>query len=281
MNNFAVFILTFGRSEKVFTYNTLKKQGYTGKIYFLCSDDDKELPNYKKKFSENVQVFSKDDYLKKFDIGDNFDDKRVVVYARNAVFDVADKLGIKYFLVLDDDYTDFGYRFNDKLQYVYKGIKNLDKVFSAILNFYKKTNILSIALAQGGDYIGGKESGFAQKVQLKRKCMNTFFCSTDRRFNFIGRINEDVNTYVALAIRGGVFFTTSQLSVQQLQTQSNSGGLTEFYLDGGTYVKSFYTILFSPSSVKINLMGNKHKRLHHKVKWNNTVPKILSEKNKK
>lgn len=281
MNNFAVIILTYGRSEKVYTYDTLKKQGYTGKIYFLCSDDDKELPNYKKKFSKSVQVFSKDDYVDKFDIGDNFDDKRVVVYARNAVFDVAEKLGIKYFLVLDDDYTDFGYRFNDKLEYVYKGIKDLDKVFLAILNFYKKNNILSIALAQGGDYIGGKESGFAQKIQLKRKCMNTFFCSTDRRFNFIGRINEDVNTYVALATRGGLFFTTSQLSVQQLQTQSNSGGLTEFYLDGGTYVKSFYTILFSPSSVKINLMGNKHKRLHHKVKWNNTVPKILSEINKK
>lgn len=281
MNKFAVFILTYGRSEKVYTFDTLKKQGYTGKIYFLCSDDDKELINYKKKFSDNVQVFSKEDYIDKFDIGDNFDDKRVVVYARNAVFDVAKNLGIKYFLVLDDDYTDFGYRFDNNLNYIYKGIKNLDQVFLSILNFYKKTNVLSIALAQGGDYIGGKESGFAKKIQLKRKCMNTFFCSTDRRFNFVGRINEDVNTYVALATTGGVFFTTSQLSVQQLQTQSNSGGLTEFYLDGGTYVKSFYTIIFSPSSVKINLMGNKHKRLHHKVKWNNTVPKILSEIHKK
>jgi len=281
MNDFAVFILTYGRAEKVYTFETLKKQGYTGKIYFLCSSDDKQLDNYKKLYKDKVCVFNKEDYINKFDIGDNFDDKRVVVYARNAVFDVAKKIGINYFLVLDDDYTDFGYRFDNELKYKYKGIKNLNYIFKSILKFYKKTNILSIALAQGGDYIGGKESGFAQKIQLKRKCMNTFFCSTERRFNFIGRINEDVNTYVALATTGGVFFTTSQISVQQLQTQSNSGGLTEFYLDGGTYVKSFYTIIFSPSSVKINLMGNKHKRLHHKVKWNNTVPKILSEIHKK
>jgi hypothetical protein len=34
-NNFAVFILTHGRPDNVKTFNTLKKCGYTGKIYFI------------------------------------------------------------------------------------------------------------------------------------------------------------------------------------------------------------------------------------------------------
>ena len=111
--------------------------------------------------------------------------------------------------------------------------------------------------------------------------MNFFVCSTDRPFQFIGRINEDVNTYVRLGTLGDLFFTIADLRLEQLDTQSNTGGLTEFYLDGGTYVKSFYTVLFSPSCTKINLMGNKNKRLHHMIKWNNAVPIILEEKYKK
>lgn len=57
--------------------------------------------------------------------------------------------------------------------------------------------------------------------------------------------------------------------------------MTEVYLNQGTYVKSFYTVMLNPSAVKINLMGNKDKRLHHKILWKNAVPKILSENYKK
>lgn len=113
--DFAVFILTYGRANNVKTYKTLKRFGYTGKIYLICSDDDKQVKDYKEKYKDQVIVFSKKDYKDKFDIGDNFDDERVVVYARNSCYNIAKKLGITYFLVLDDDYTDFSYRFNDEL----------------------------------------------------------------------------------------------------------------------------------------------------------------------
>lgn len=43
IENFAVFILTYGRPEKVLTHRTLRKQGYTGKIFLLCSVDDANL----------------------------------------------------------------------------------------------------------------------------------------------------------------------------------------------------------------------------------------------
>jgi len=57
--------------------------------------------------------------------------------------------------------------------------------------------------------------------------------------------------------------------------------MTESYLDGGTYLKSFYSVMFNPSCIKIMMMGNKHKRLHHAVFWNNAVPKIINERYKK
>ena len=57
------------------------------------------------------------------------------------------------------------------------------------------------------------------------------------------------------------------------------GGWTEFYLEMGTYVKSFYSVMYNPSCVKVAEMGDKHKRIHHKVIWNNAVPKIISNEN--
>ena len=110
--------------------------------------------------------------------------------------------------------------------------------------------------------------------------MNSFFCSTDRPFKFVGRINEDVNTYVQNGTIGDLFFTIPILSLTQKITQSNKGGL-EIYLDKGTYIKSFYSVMFTPSAVKIALMGDKHIRLHHRVTWNNAVPKIIDEQYKK
>ena len=90
-----------------------------------------------------------------------------------------------------------------------------------------------------------------------------------------------VTLYLKFFLPKDLFQTIADIRLEQLDTQSNTGGLTEFYLDGGTYVKSFYTVLFSPSCAVINLMGNKHKRLHHRIKWNNAIPVILEEKYKK
>ena len=69
-------------------------------------------------------------------------------------------------------------------------------------------------------------------------------------------------------------------SLTQRQTQENSGGLTEFYLETGTYYKSFYTIMLNPSAVTVQLMGNKNYRMHHNIRWNNTVPKIIREEHR-
>ena len=277
--DFAVFILTHGRADNVVTYNTLISSGYTGKIYIIIDNEDKTYQKYYDNFGkENVIMFDNLEVSKTFDEADNFNDRRAIVYARNACFDIAKKLGIKYFMQLDDDYTKFDFRINSKGE-VPSGhfkITKLDNILKALLDFYIKSNADSLAIAQGGDFIGGKGNSFYD-YKLRRKCMNTFICSTDRPFQFIGRINEDVNTYTRAASTGKLFLTTPLVSISQKETQSNDGGMTDIYLDNGTYVKSFYSIIFSPSSVRIGLMGNKNMRLHHKIKWDNAVPKIISE----
>jgi hypothetical protein len=271
--DFAVFILTHGRADSVFTYKTLKKCGYTGLVYFIVDNEDKMIDQYIKNFGEEyVKIFDKKMMADSIDEGNNFDNRKVIIHARNACFHIAKDLGINNFVQLDDDYYYFGYRYETGA----KIIKNLDRVFEIVLNFYKNTSITSIAFSQGGDHIGGFSG-----IKLKRKCMNSFFCSTDRYFQFIGSINEDVNTYTTLGSRGHVFFTFTNIQLDQKDTQSNKGGMTDQYALSGTYVKSFHTVMMQPSSVKISMMNSNHPRLHHSINWKATTPMIISSKHKK
>lgn len=279
-NKFAVFILSHGRADNVITVNTLRHHGYTGDIYIIIDDEDNQGQRYKELYGDKVIVFSKKDMDGTFDIGDNFNDRRVVVYARNKCHDIAKSLGLDYFLELDDDYNNFCYRYEENGMLRKINIKNLDKVFEKCINFLEVSNAHAIAFAQGGDYIGGVGST-AWQNKLLRKVMNTFFCKTDRPFQFYGRINEDTTMYTVLGQRGYLFFTLGDIMVNQIQTQANAGGLTDIYLDKGTYYKSFCSVMFSPSCVKVSSMGNTYRRIHHKVQWNNCCPKIINEKYKK
>lgn len=275
--DFCAFILTNGRPEKVYTYNLLKRSGYTGKIFIVIDDEDKTREQYLEKFGDQVLIFSKEDIASRFDEADNFGDRRSIFYARNACFELARLVGCKYFIELDDDYSALQLRIDKNLDASYALIKNLDAVLEAMLAYYESIPAACIAMSQGGDFLG--DSGNA--AWLKRKAMNSLICSTDRPFKFMGRINEDVNTYTTLGRRGELFLTVGAIQLRQGTTQSNSGGMTELYLASGTYVKSFYSVMFAPSCVKISLMGSTHKRIHHQVSWNNAAVKILHEKHKK
>jgi len=280
MNDFVVFILSHGRAKNVYTEKTLRKHGYTGKIVVVIDNEDQTADDYIENF-EHVEIFDKKAIAATFDEADNFEDRRAIVYARNACFDIAEKLGYKYFIQMDDDYTYFEYRVYTNQRQVPVEVRNLDSVLLLLLDFYKKTPFATISMAQGGDFIGGKNNRMAKRPTIFRKCMNSFICSTDRRFQFIGRINEDVNTYVKQQSIGLLMGTIPFVALGQKTTQKNKGGMTDLYLDSGTYVKSFYTVMFSPSSCTIKPMGDKHKRLHHSIKWDYAVPKIINEKFKK
>lgn len=275
--DFAVFILSHGRADNVITWYTLDKCGYTGKRYVVIDNEDDQGAEYVRRYGDAVLVFDKREVEKTFDTFDNRDERRTVVFARNACFDLAKKVGAKYFLELDDDYTDFMVRYvgNGKLRGI--RIPDFDRLCDEMISFLDVSGSLSVCLCQGGDFIGGVGNGRFQKGLL-RKAMNSFFCSVERPFQFLGRINEDVNTYTLLGSRGGLFLSVTRAMLTQMQTQSNAGGMTGCYIDGGTYVKSFYTVLCMPSAVKVMIMGAHHRRMHHSVRWQNCVPEILSER---
>ena len=281
MNNsdYAVIIPTHGRYDRVFTIDSLRKSGYTGDIYLLCDDEDKQLEQYKEKYGDKVIVFSKDEYIGKFDKMDNFGNKACVVYARNAMWDIAKKIGLKYFAVADDDYVAFQKRITKDGGYYGKMIKNnLDDVFNSYIDFLITSKVDTVCFAQGGDYIGGKDnSNVKNGFKVSRKMMNLYFFSADKPIEFKGTINEDLTSSVTEGRTGRIILTSLMNSIDQNETQAQAGGLTEIYLELGTYVKSFYSVIAAPSCVKVALMGRTQTRIHHQVTWKNAVPKIIRE----
>lgn len=285
-DSFCVFILTHGRADNVITYKSLQRAGYKGPLFFVVDNEDSQVDRYRENFgSDRVVVFDKKAMAARTDCADNFHNRRVILHARNACFDIAEQLGFEYFLELDDDYTDFRFTHDKNGKYQMTRITSkIEKCFEAMIEYLKvDERILSLCVLQTGDLIGGKNNTPLKYCHFpfkRRKAMNSFFCKTSRRFQFQGTINEDVNTYVLQGMRGRLFMTIPDLVLQQKSTQKNKGGMTETYIDSGTYIKSFYTVIFAPSCCKVGTPPGLG-RIHHKINWNNAVPRILDEAHKK
>ena len=174
--NFAVFILTHGRADNVITLKTLNRLGYTGEIYYIVDDTDKQLDKYIENFGEDrVLVFNKIESMKNFDTMDNFGPMKSIVYARNQVHIEAESLGLDYALQLDDDYTSFMFRFpNEKrTKLLHTECQDLDAAFDAMIDFLIDSNADTVAFAQGGDFIGGID-GMIRRTQLVHRLFGRF-----------------------------------------------------------------------------------------------------------
>lgn len=277
--NFVAFILSHGRADNVATYKTLRKQGYTGRIVLVVDSGDGQIPDYISNFGEDdVYIFDKQDITQ--DKFDNLDNDKVIFFARNVCFDIAEKLGYKYFIELDDDYIGFFSLIKNKQLTRYTNqyaVGNMDDVFDYMIDVLNLSdNLYSICMLQSGDLFSPRKT--MERITMKYKGMNSFVCDVKKRFDFIGRVNEDVNTVNHMYTLGKYVLSINFLLLKQKPTQQNKGGMTEQYLDNGTYVKSFYSIINCPSFVKIKPMGLTSKRIHHSVKRENCVVKLISQK---
>ena len=65
--DFAAFILTHGRPDRVVTYNALLRAGYTGPIYFIVDNEDKTVDRYRDRYGDRVIIFDKEAAAKTFE----------------------------------------------------------------------------------------------------------------------------------------------------------------------------------------------------------------------
>lgn len=277
-SDFCILVISHGRAGNVKTLNALDHFGYSGPWYIVIDNEDAQAEDYRSCYgSDRIVVFDKALEASRLDVADNFTGRlghKSTVYVRNASFDIARRLGFRYFMVLDDDYNYFRFVLDGSRRYTCRRCTRLDSVLDICLDYFTRTpSLTAIAWLQGGDLLGGANSNSLSGI--RRKVMNSFICDTERPFSFMGRFNEDVNTYITHGNRGAVMFSVTELALNQASTQQVAGGMTEAYQENGTYMKSFYSVMHVPSAVKIRTMGEHYRRIHHAIVWNNCVPKII------
>ena len=278
---YAIFILTNGRPDNQITFNTLQKLGVSAPIFLLVDDEDETRNEYIKKYGNIVLTFSKS--KTNVDTFDNFRGNKAILWARNAVYDMSKTIGFDHFVMLDDDYSDFEYRYiKDFKMKEIKPKNTVNLCFESFFKFLDYTpNLGCVCFSQGGDFCGGVQNN-AVANGYRRKAMNCFFCRTDRRIEFSGRLNEDVTSYTLNASRGIGMITVFKAMVRQLKTQSIGGGITELYNAVGTYQKTFYSLIAMPSAISISSFGFGHStRIHHNVSFDHACPCFISDKFKK
>jgi hypothetical protein len=154
-DDFAVFILTHGRPDNIKTIAALKASGYTGRTYLVIDDLDESGPQYYQRYPGQVLEFSKPEIEPTLDLYDQGGDHRTITYARNACWKLAEQIGVRYFVELDDDYGWFGYRTvgkHDPQQsrpsvHGWK-IRNLDVCWSRMVDFLDESHALTVAMSQ-------------------------------------------------------------------------------------------------------------------------------------
>lgn len=276
---YAVFILSHGRAENVATAKLLKKAGYKGPMFILIDDEDEQEERYRQIYGDSVVKFCKKEWAEKTDTMDSFGRVDVVVYARNAVFEVAKDLGYRYFVVLDDDYRAFEHRYEKGGKLMTAAPKDIGECFEASFRFLIDSGARAYGWEQGGDFIGGANTRFRQRVV--RKIMNVYFFDAQKPVPFRGTVNEDMVASLDMGRIGELYLSSCDMAIQQVKTQKQAGGLTDAYLDMGTYVKSFYAVMANPSCVKVAWMGDPvsgHYRMHHRVRYDLSAPMVISGK---
>lgn len=248
-SDFAVLILTHGRADKQLTYEALKKGGYTGKTYLVIDDLDEQREEYERRYGDKVIVFDKREYAKKVDTMTTKDELRSVVFARNAAYDIAKYLGLEFFGMFDDDLTSFTFRHVSGGRLLSAPVTDFDSLFCSMVGFLETSGATSLNIASSGALIGGASGAFGNGMRWNIN--QALVVRMSDRLRFVGILNEDMNALLLGKDDGQLMLEAYAITKNAPERGSNDGGLQELYDDNKQYVRDFYSVIISPSSLRI------------------------------
>lgn len=250
---------------------------YPKKIHLFVDDEETENVNAYKELQQDTGI-----NLFVFDIAEarrNYDfihraspSRRAAGLARNTFYEYAKKNGIKYYVVMDDDTCD--YRIWDKEKYlrICNSGTELNSIYNSVIEFMKRKKIGCFGLPQTGDIIGGKPKGlFIQKV------MNTtFYCTEFMNGGEAGVQDDDTTQFVNLHNRGLFTGSTGYGAIlQQVQSATAKGGLTELYNECKLLNKALVTVIQFPSAIRAIHQPKNGGRIHHQITDKYIRPRVI------
>lgn len=269
-------ILTHGRAYNQITLRTLKQLGITKHVYLIVDDEDEQKETYIEEYGKQVIIFDKEKEEQQTDTLDNTGTRSVVLFARNVAIRTAKEKGYEYVVILDDDITEFSYRYVKGNKFTQKKVKQ-KQIFSVMLEYMQKANLDIISFGNNLDYIGGQNGLYKQGIV--RKANNIFIMKTNTDITFKSRFDEDTVTCYSYNKQGKLIFDVPLIMVKAKDTgkAKSIGGMKEAYDSMSEYLKVFYSMICMPDTARIKV----DKKGNIKLLRKNSYPMIISEVYKK
>ena len=269
-----IYIISKGRPQCT-TARTLQKIKYPGEWYIVCGNNDETIDEYRNNFgNEKILVFDWYEEIKHTDTLDNFGFDNIPSGAcpvRNATQRIAKERGENRCWQLDDDYNSFA-RYDPRVQ-KNKTIKNGAVLWNTMYNIAKFG--YSIGAANVGFSLSTIEACPGNRKNFSKRVFNAHNMPVDGFVKWRGRLNDDVINALDVLHQARLEFQFKYLSITTTPTQTEAGGLTEYYKAVGTVRKTAYAVLIDPKVVKL---VTRFGRYHHKAEWKKIYVKIISEK---
>lgn len=277
-DDFAIFITTHERPDKQKTLEWFLNSGYTGKYYLVVDDMDRTKDDYLRRYGKNnVLIFNKIKYWEICDTLNNRQHLAAVLYARQFVEDAALEMGLKTFLVLDDDISRFAARMpkNGKMKR-YKNIK-ADDFVEAYVSFLLQGGFASINPGTQNLYMGGEET----IEKFPRKGSNAFFRNAQIPIKWLSAMNEDIITCIEYNKKGIMMCSAMPICCEtpKAGTGKIMGGMKEIYEAMTDYERAFYAVIVDPARCYVKMSKNKDgHQMGIARKWTAGDPCILNER---
>ena len=274
-----IFIPSYHRPTKVKTAKYFVKRGYDSKkIHVFIDDETDDIDIYKKEMAKlncNLHIFNMKEARDRYDfVHRQSKSRRSAGQCRNMFYDIAKKLNIDFYLVIDDDTRVYEVK---PFAIYTRGaeLEDLVKVFMGVKEFMQRQKIGLFGLSQTGDMFSVPDN----KI-FRNKVMNTTFVNT--KYIYRGeRAIQDNDTSQFVGIMNEGLFTGSVatgLTLNQEQSATQKGGLTELYNENKLLNKSLVIPIQFPSLCYAERQKKNGGRLHHKILHRYLMPKIIKGK---
>lgn len=251
---FLTAIISHKRPNEQYTYDALHCMNYKYPITIFVDDEDETKDEYLDKYGSDVFIFGKYSCADKayFDTGIPVDNLNCAMNARNAVLDYCRENGYSYVLMLDDDLSNFVFRYVDGTHICQHKISDFTKVVDAFLKYMSDGDIDVLCPSFRADYIGGVESRIMQKRLLRTGMACCMLMRVSEDLHFAGYIFEDMSANILLNSRGKKIFRISDVCYSGTPMGDYHGGNEEMYASARN-LEEFITFIQSPSNTRVNI----------------------------
>ena len=279
-DDFAIFICTHGRPNAQLTLQSLLNAGYTGKYYLVLDDTDKTIQQYIDNFGpEHLIVFDKNHYINTSDTGSNKPVYKCILYAKDAIEDIARDMELKSFILADDDITRFRHRYiqNDKLYT--ENVSDMDSVLDAYNEYLLSANIATLGFGNSYIYIGG-QLGLKETTLVNRRFTYNFILrNTKHIVKWKSEMNEDSITPILCSKQGQMWWQLYHVQFDMKACDAGAdGGMSDVYANMDKFKRYAHFLVYNPDSV---YMIEKFGKITHTFNRKCTFPKVISDKYKK